>query len=114
MNQNEMQKQIKKLLETPEFSDKLSQCETYDEIATLFSNEGIEVTGDELESAMAQVSAQSENGELSEESMEQVAGGFLSVASAALIATIVINGAPYAWKLGQVLGQAVSKKIIKK
>jgi predicted ribosomally synthesized peptide with nif11-like leader len=108
MNQNEMQKKIEELMANTEFTDKLSQCETCDEIAVLFGTEGIEVSGEELETAMERVAAQNENGELSEENLEQVAGGVLATALA-----IVQIGAPYAWETGQVLGKAIYNKYLK-
>jgi predicted ribosomally synthesized peptide with nif11-like leader len=84
MTQNEMQKKIEELLANTEFADKLAQCETCDEIAALFGTEGIEVSGEELERAVAQVSVPSENGEISEENLEQVVGG-ISAAVAVLV-----------------------------
>lgn len=113
MNQNEMQKKIEELMANTEFTDKLAQCETFDEIAALFGTEGIEVSGEELERAIAQVPVQGEDGEISEGDLEQVAGGFISIATATLAFAIVKWGAPYAWKAGQALGKAICKKINK-
>jgi hypothetical protein len=75
MNQNEMQKKLEELMANTEFTDKLAQCGTFDEIAALFGTEEIEVSGEELERAMAQVPVQGENGEISEGDLEQVSGG---------------------------------------
>jgi predicted ribosomally synthesized peptide with nif11-like leader len=84
MSQNEMQKKIETLVNDAKFAEKLSQCETCDEIAALFGTEGIEVSGEELERAIAQLSVQDENGELSEDNLEQISGGSV-VSSAAIL-----------------------------
>jgi predicted ribosomally synthesized peptide with nif11-like leader len=75
MSQDEMQKKIEALVNNAEFAEKLSRCETCDEIAALFGTEGIAVSGEELETAMERISAQNENGEISEDDLEQVSGG---------------------------------------
>jgi predicted ribosomally synthesized peptide with nif11-like leader len=100
MNQNEMQKKIEELLANAEFADKLAQCETCDEIAALFGTEGIEVSSEELENAMAQVPALNENGEISEDDLEHVSGGCFISGSAFLAwsiayAVVTIGAAVY-------------------
>jgi hypothetical protein len=90
MSQNEMQKKIEELLANAEFADKLFQCETCGEIAALFETEGIEVSGEELETAMERVAARNENGEIGENDLEQVSGGCDAIGWAIIIIAIAI------------------------
>jgi predicted ribosomally synthesized peptide with nif11-like leader len=95
MSQDEMQKKIEALVNDAEFAAKLSQCETCDEIAALFGTEGIEVSGEELERAMAQVPVQGENGEISEGDLEQVSGGTIRSHVGCWIINNIIHIVPY-------------------
>jgi predicted ribosomally synthesized peptide with nif11-like leader len=88
MSQDEMQKKIEALVNDAEFAAKLSQCETCDEIAALFGTEGIEVSGEELEKGMERISVQNENGEIGEDDLEQVSGGFLVTGTSFLVGCI--------------------------
>ncbi len=45
--------------------------------------------------------------ELSEETLDEVDGGVITVATASLAFTIVKIGAPYAWKAGQWIGKQI-------
>lgn len=104
MNKQETIEKVKELMQDDQFKAKLSEVESFDEMATLFSNEGIPVTGADLEAAIDQ-----QNGdELSEEDLNNVAGG---IAISGLIAAgiIVFVAGSFIW--GYVDG--VKKKLKK-
>ena len=54
-----------------ELKEKLGKAENLDEVVKILTEEGLEVTKEELEAALAQ----GENGELSEEALSAVSGG---------------------------------------
>ena len=54
-----------------ELKEKLGKAESLDEVVKILTEEGLEVTKEELEAALAQ----GENGELSEEALSAVSGG---------------------------------------
>ena len=54
-----------------ELKEKLGKAESLDEVVKILAEEGIAVTKEELEAALAQ----GENGELSEEALSAVSGG---------------------------------------
>lgn len=56
---------------TEELKEKLGKAESLDEVVKILAEEGIAVTKEELEAALAQ----GENGELSEEALSAVSGG---------------------------------------
>jgi predicted ribosomally synthesized peptide with nif11-like leader len=117
MSQDEMQKKIEALVNNAEFAEKLSRCETCDEIAALFGTEGIAVSGEELETAMERISVQNENGEISEDDLEQVSGGCIVSGTAFLIwsiayAVVIINAAVYLAKQNKNLAAQNKKKKI--
>lgn len=82
MNKQEVMEKVQALMQDEQFKAKLAAAEDLDAMAALFCDEGIQVTGADLEAAMEQ-----QDGELSEESLENVAGGF---AISGLIAAGVI------------------------
>lgn len=86
MNLQEIKEKVEQLMQDEQFKAKLSNIEDLDEMAALFQNEGIQVTGADLEAALEN---QSTSEELSEESLENVAGGF---PAAFAIAGIIIVG----------------------
>ncbi len=72
MNKQELIAKVQSLMQDEQFKAKLADAEDLDAMAALFRNEGIQVSGADLEAALEQ-----HNGdELSEESLEDVAGGF--------------------------------------
>ena len=73
MNKQEIIEKVKQLMQDEQFKSKLSDAENLDEMAVLFQNEGIQVTGADLEAALEN---QLTSEELTEESLENVAGGF--------------------------------------
>ena len=73
--------------------------------------DGNDFTVDELKAFdELMVNAGTPNGELDERALETVAGGFISVATASLVVSIVSFGAPYAWKAGQWLGKKICRR----
>ena len=71
MNKQEMIEKVQALMQDEQFKAKLSQAEDLEAMAALFRNEGFEITGEDLKAAVEQQG----EGELSEESLENVAGG---------------------------------------
>lgn len=80
MNQQEMIAKVQQLMQDDSFKAKLAEAESMDAMAALFCEEGLEVTGAELEAAAAQ-----QSDELSEESLENVAGGGGILAAACIV-----------------------------
>lgn len=72
MNKQEIMDKVQALMQDEQFKTKLANAESMDDMAALFCNEGIQVTGAELEEAVSQ----QDGDELSEDSLENVAGGF--------------------------------------
>lgn len=74
MNKQEIIERVQNLFEDDQFKAKLANAESLDEMAALFQEEGIQVTGADLEAAL---SKQQDVGELSEENLENVSGGLI-------------------------------------
>ena len=70
---NEMEMKIRALAEDPAFLQQLSACTTPEEVAQLFTAADVEMTAAEAASLMTQAAP---DGELSEEQLESVAGGW--------------------------------------
>ena len=87
MNKQELMEKVKSLMQDEQFKAKLSDADDLDSVAALFRAEGIQVTGADLESAMDN---QQTDGELNEEALDNVAGGFGGILAAACI--IFIGG----------------------
>ena len=64
-------KSIEEFEVSEELKEKLGKAESLDEVVKILAEEGLEVTKEELEAALAQ----GENGELSEETLSAVSGG---------------------------------------
>lgn len=73
MNKQEVIEKVTALMKDDQFKSKLSQSESLDEMAAIFQNEGIQVTGDDLKTAYENYQ---KGEELTDESLESVAGGF--------------------------------------
>ena len=78
MTQEEMKQKIDSLMSDASFAQRVSECETYDDLANIFSAEGLTVSPEELEAAMDKVTASGASDELNEDDLESVAGGFIS------------------------------------
>ena len=93
MNRNEMAEKVSALLQDESFKGKLENAEDLDEVAASFRAEGIQVTAEELATAMDQTA----DGELNEDELENVSGGGVPLA-------ILI-----AFKLGYLCGKLLLK-----
>lgn len=83
-------KEMEAAMEDEAFQEKLGTLETEEEIKAAFSEKGVD-----FEKEFA--ADESGEGELSEEDMDNVAGGLLTEA-------VIIALAPYAWKAGKMAG----------
>lgn len=81
---NEIEK-LEALKNDQEFVKKLSMAENDEEIQKLLDGQGIHLTLEELKTA------RSEGGELSEEALENVAGGFGELIAGAVIISALIG-----------------------
>ena len=72
MNKQELMEKVKALMENEAFTDKLATANNLDEMAAMFQAEGIHVTGADLEAVSEKKQS---NAELSEDALDQVAGG---------------------------------------
>jgi predicted ribosomally synthesized peptide with nif11-like leader len=70
---DEMMKKVEELSQNEEFKARIAQLESAEEIAAAFRTEGVEVTAEELQTALAT----QQSGELSEDSLDGVSGGLI-------------------------------------
>ena len=82
MNKQEIIEKVQALMQDEQFKAKLANAEDLDGMAALFQEEGIQVTGSELEAVLEN---QQKNVELSEENLEVVSGGGGLIAAGAII-----------------------------
>lgn len=85
MNKQELMEKVKALMENEAFKAKLEASNDLDEMATAFQVEGINITGADLDVIAAKIQ---DNVELTEDSLDEVAGGF----GIGAIATLAIIG----------------------
>jgi predicted ribosomally synthesized peptide with nif11-like leader len=62
---------LEELMQNAEFTEKLEKAKDLDEVMTMIKEQGVEITKEELAAAMEQLN----EGELDENSLEDVAGG---------------------------------------
>ena len=74
MNKQEIIEKVQELMKDDQFKAKLANAESLDGMAALFQEEGIQVTGADLEAAIAN---HSDEEELSEEKLDNVSGGLI-------------------------------------
>lgn len=77
---DERSRKVNELLMNEEFLDKLGTCEDDQSVVALFNSEGIDMTVEEIEEISrksAEVAKAATDGELKEEELETVAGGFV-------------------------------------
>lgn len=72
MTPEEMSAKMAALYEDDDFSGKAASCNNVQEMAELFVKEGVPITPEALELVLAKAN---EEGEISEEALESVAGG---------------------------------------
>ena len=88
MIDNVKMEQIQKMFSDEAFVAKFNAMEEFDEIKTLFSENNLDLSDEEIKefiAAVVKTGEQKENGELSEDQMEDVVGGSFTAA-------IVIGG----------------------
>ena len=66
---------VNTLMNNKEFMKSIAMADTVEELQALFAANGLEMTIEEIEQALESVSAQPADGELSEESLDNVNGG---------------------------------------
>ena len=106
MNQEFLKNKIDALSKDEIFMSKVNVCETAEEICTLYAEEGIEITPEELDAAIKAI-ASKDGEEFSEDDLDSVAGGFISATAFltySIVYSLVICQAAY------VLGKAGNKK----
>ena len=105
MDENKNIEKLKEIFADKDFTAKVLEMETPEEVQKAISNKGVDLTIEEIESVKQAIINQSEgNEELSDDQLENVAGGF-AISTAIAIAG-VITGAVSA---GVALGNAVDK-----
>lgn len=77
MTEQELRAKLEELKGNGEFTEKVNKAESYEELADLFSEEGLEVTAEEISDFANEI--KTFEGELKEDDLESVAGGSLSV-----------------------------------
>ena len=87
MTQEQFEARMEELLKDEAFCEELKACPGPQEIADLFTQKGIEI---DAEDVMALAKGLQENGEISDEDLENVSGGSLL----AFLAGVVL---PFAW-----------------
>lgn len=70
-----------KLLENPEFIEKLNTVETDKECQKLFADYGVQLSEEDIASMVKESAAVSKNGELDASDLDNVSGGILITAS---------------------------------
>lgn len=67
---------LAELFESEQFKEEASKIQTAEELQALFAEHGVDLTMDEVINLCAAIAAQMGEAELSEEDLENVAGGF--------------------------------------
>lgn len=98
-----MEERIKELLADEAFVAKLTELETPEEVVAAFKEKDVEVSVDDITNVKTQLEKMNESGgELSEDELEDVAGG-------SIILTTLIYGAAYA-----ITGIGIGSKITRR
>lgn len=82
---------ISELFQSEAFQKEAESCKTMEDFHALFTAKGVEITLDEtidLISQIAEKKQQQDNGEISEEDLENVAGGLALTGAAAIAACV--------------------------
>lgn len=86
------EEKLKSLMADEAFVNKLLELETPEEVCAAFEKEGITVTADEISKLKEKLESAGTEGELSEDALEEVAGGFLLLWSAAVWGASALTG----------------------
>lgn len=112
MTEERVQKLTDVLSSNPDQLEKLFDMDV-NEAVNKINAEGYDFTVDELKEfaeAMVTVSEKTKNnanGELDDETLDNVTGGFLTVRTVTCVCSIVKLCGPYAWKAGQWIGSKI-------
>ena len=87
MTMEEMKAKVEALCLNEEFAEKAKACKTAQQVCDLYAQEGIIITPEELNAAID--AANKPEAEISEEDLDNVAGGFLISGSAFLAGSII-------------------------
>lgn len=90
MENNEVMTQLDKLFEDDSFNQSVADATSAEEIRELFSQKNVDLSEEDAEKILSQLSEIKNGNTLTEEELDQVAGGFLGWA--ALVASGVIAG----------------------
>lgn len=90
MTQEKNDMLVKAMLDNDQLLADISRANTADDLHTIFQQAGLDVSMEESEELMA---AARNNGELSEQDLEKVSGGFLGITAAYLITCAIVGAA---------------------
>lgn len=89
---------IRELMDNEAFVEKLSEVSTVEEMQSIFADNGVEMTLDEInEMCMASVQM-TDSDELSDTDLDNVSGGAVSIKKAV---KAIIGGFKFGWKAGK-------------
>lgn len=86
------EEKLKSLMADEAFVNKLLELETPEEVCAAFEKEGITVTADEISKLKEKLESAGTEGELSEDALEEVAGGFMLLWTAAVWGASALTG----------------------
>lgn len=96
------EEKLKSLMADEAFVNKLLEMETPEEVCAAFEKEGITVTADEVSKLKEKLESAGTEGELSEDTLEEVAGGSV------LLITAIHYG------IGALIGIGIGEKITRR
>lgn len=111
MNQEEKIAKIQEVLADKDFIAKVMEMENPEEVQKAFQAKGIELTLEEIEDAKKEIGNRLENAdseEISDEQLEQVAGGVIG--TAVTIATAVVGAAGALAALGNAVNRWTNRR----
>ena len=86
------EEKLKSLMADEAFVSKLLERETPEEVCAAFEKEGITVTADEISKIKEKLEGAETEGELSEDALEEVAGGFVLLWTAITYGVTALTG----------------------
>lgn len=92
MTIEEKNQKLQELKNDQAFISKLSECKSGENLMEVFSEHGINFSEDELEIIKKMAEAEQANGELSEEALENVSGGVVTLCALAMSCVFVACG----------------------
>ncbi len=96
MNKKEMAQKFESLKNDKDFAEQMAMVETVQDVQEIFAKNGIELSVEDIERSMAFAQAKEANGELSEEMLDDVSGGFVfALVGAWTLFNVAIFGGAY-------------------